>query len=259
MLAHDVVSTSLSSSSQSDLHETGSMNTLGQFSLGCVVYSASGLSSYSRDEERDVQSQQTILQERTLPAGLNTPNLLLMFTLPGIAALVAGTHGTQSLITVNELDSHATTTQSSSGLFSWSTEESGRYSNGSYAFSSLVLEQTADAEQEAVSANLATSASTTPNAAGMRQAQEVSTETQTSTLSVQLSAYLAGSDGPSGYNFSSFQLNASLDSASSDNLSQHGSETISGSITDASGTIPSNYKGLSSNTLQPAQLAVAVG
>ncbi len=251
--ATDDVYTSLSSSSGSHLHESGSQGTAG-FSLGCVSYNADGLSSYVRDEERDVLSRQTTILETTKPPSLNTPNLLLLFTLPGLGAYLAGSHGTQSLVTISDLNSHNTTTQSSTGLYSWTARESGTYGNGSYALTSMVLEQTADGYQRSESASLLTTMTQTPNAAGTRKGQEIATETQISTISVQLSIYQAGKYGPTGYDLSSYQLNASSDSDSSDDLEQNGTETISGSITDASGTMPSSYSGVSSNSLSQHSL-----
>ncbi len=246
MTASDDVYVSLSSSSNAHLHEAGSAGTTGNFNLDCVSYDAGGLSSYTRDETQQALSRQTTVSVTSKPA-----NQDLLATLKTLAlsrlGLASTSNSTTSLLSVSDLNSNTTTTLTSTGLYSWTAGDSGKYSNGSYTLSSMVLQQRATVHQDSEAVCLATSSTSGNN--GLHNGLGVSLETQTGSLSDQLTIYQAGTAGPTGFNLSSFQLTATTYSGSTVALSQKSTDSVSGSISDASGTVPSNYKGLSTSSL----------
>ncbi len=241
----DDVYTSLSSSSNAHLHESGSAGTTGNFNLGCVSYTAAGLSSYSRYEDQDALSRQTTVSIGVKPVNRTLLSVLKVLAFPPLAL---GSSPYTGVFSITDLNSDNNSIQTSTGLYSWTAREYGNYGNGSYNLSSMVLQQSAGYYQRTEATSLSTSITHCDN--GTRNGLGTSLETQITIASGDLAMYQAGQyNTRSGLNLSSFQLTASTYNRTTDTLTQEGNETVSGSITDASGTVPSSYTGLSSTNL----------
>jgi len=120
--------TSLYSDSYSDLHEAG-WQTGGVMALGCVLYDADGLSSYSQQQYQTQNSTQTLV--------VTGNQCLTMMGQP----VGPGGVGTSTGV------GYSTATTTGDGLYSYTDHEEGSYAAGSFALSCVVYQETAWADQ----------------------------------------------------------------------------------------------------------------
>ncbi len=248
----DTIATSLSSSSQSHLHEAGSLSSTGYFNLGCVSYSASGLSSYSSIETQNALSRQTTASVATMPANRSLLGALKVLLFPPLSL---SSSSITALVTLGTLKSRISMTQSTSGLYSWTARESGSCGSSGYNLSSVVLQQTAVANQQIQTSSLLTSNSWVINSSqGSRTGQLVSQDTQSNTLANRLTIYQAGQISQGNWSLSSYQLTASSYNTASDALQQNGRNAVSVNSTTATGTMPNSYSGTNTTSLTQTTL-----
>jgi hypothetical protein len=233
--ATDDISSANDSYDSSSLHEEGSMGASGAFSLSSVAYSSVGSSNYSRSEAQTQTSLQT-----SVSSGSSSSNN------SGVNPAVGNSSQSNDTTTV-VVSSSGSGGSSAGATFAYNVSESGNYSGGSFAFSSVVFTENVAFNSNSSTDNTSTASSNTGSQGSFAlggttvfsgntgdSGTENATETSSSSQSGNVAIYQDGSYSGYSYSLSSFNITASLNSQSSDVQTQNGSDNVSG--TNASGT-----------------------
>jgi hypothetical protein len=194
--------TRLFSGAWSSLHEAGTMASSGSFSLGCVQYDGSGLSSYVQTDYQSQNSSQSSTNTAT-----------------------SSTNRTSN-------SNQANSTLNNSGVYSYTVSEIGRYQNGQWSLSSFVFNEGASSNQNF---NLSGEGRSTLNTSGSETMS--ATDTQTTSLGCSQNAsvriHAAGEYANASYSLSSYSLTGSSSLSCSASVGDNGINSVSGR--DASG------------------------